>query len=178
LLPEAFQLTDKQFAVLRAMSTIMHSTEMDDFLTMVGLTSAELVETLKGLALDGFVTKTGKGYAIAEKGKLALTVFTTLPKEKSFHFYSTIGQPLGVSATNIKEFYEIIRTIPSGSIEFHMKREDFENWVQTAVKDNIFARELAVLRKEELKGEALRQAIVAALVGRFSEDVLFREWTA
>jgi hypothetical protein len=56
-----------------------------------------------------------------------------------------------------------------------MERGDFENWMNTAVEDDVFARELAALRQEELKGEVLRKQILLALQNRFGEDVLSRE---
>jgi len=171
-------LDDKQFAVLRAMNTITHSTDMDEFLRIVGLSFAELVETLKELAKEGFVTKTGKGYAIAEKGRLACTVFAMLPEDKAFHFYSGLDQPAGVSARSIKEFFDIVETVAENSLEFHLERGDFENWFESAVKDDVFASELAALRQEGLKGEALRKQILLSLQARFGEDMLRREWTA
>jgi DNA-binding Lrp family transcriptional regulator len=167
---------DRRLTVLNAMNTITRSTEMEEFLRMVGLTSTELLKMLKELAQDGFVVKTGKGYAIAEKGKLALTALTLLPDDKAFHFYVGIGQPAGVSARNVKEFYDIVKTVDAVSLEFHLEREDFENWVETAVGDDVFARELAGLRQEGLKGEALRKQILLGLETRFGEDVLRREW--
>jgi hypothetical protein len=171
-------LDDKQFAVLGAMSTITHPTDMDEFLRIVGLSFAELVETLKELAQDGFVIKTGKGYAIAEKGRLAFTVFAMLPEEKAFYFYLGLDQPAGVSVRSIQEFYEVVKTVAEGSLEFHLERGDFENWFESAVKDDVFASELAGLRQDGLKGEALRKQILLGLQSRFGEDTLSREWTA
>ena len=160
------------------MNKITHSTDMDEFLRMVGLSFAELAETLKELAKDGFVTKTGKGYAIADKGKLTLNVFSKLPEDKAFHFYVGIDQPVGVSARSVKEFYDVVGTVAPGSLEFHLEREDFENWFKTTVEDDEFARELAGLRQTGLNGEALRKQILLNLQARFGEDVLSREWAA
>jgi predicted transcriptional regulator len=171
-------LDDKQFAVIRAMSTITHPTDMDEFLRIVGLSFEELVETFKELAKDGFVTKTKKGYAITEKGRLTFTVFAMLPEEKTFHFYSGLDQPAGVSARSIKEFYEAVKTVAEVSLEFHLERGDFENWFESAVKDDVFKSELMGLRQDGLKGEALRKQILLGLQARFGEDMLSREWTA
>jgi hypothetical protein len=157
------------------MNMITHSTDMDEFLRMVGVTSAELVVALKKLADDGFVTKSGKGYAIADKGKLALIFFSVLPEDMVFHFYFGLDQPAGVSVRSVKEFYEAVKTVAAESLEFHVERGDFENWMNTAVEDDVFARELAALRQEELKGEVLRKQVLLALQNRFGEDVLSRE---
>jgi hypothetical protein len=168
-------MMDEQLAVLRAMNMITHSTDMDEFLRIVGLTSAELAVELKKLADDGFITKTGKGYAISDRGKLALIVFSVLPEDMVFHFYFGIDWPAGVSARSAKEFYEAVKTVAAESLEFHVERGDFENWMNTAVEDDVFARELAALRQEELKGEVLRKQILLALQNRFGEDALSRE---
>lgn len=167
---------DRRLSVLRAMSTITRSTDMEEFMRGVGLTSAELLETLKGLAQDGFVVKTGKGFAIAEKGNLALTALTPLPDESAFQFYLDVGRPLAVSARSIKEFYDVVNTVDADSLEFHLGRGDFENWVKTAIGDGLLARELEALRREGLKGEVLRKQLLLSLVSRFGEDVLRREW--
>ena len=169
-------MTDKHLVVLRAMDKITRSTDMDEFLRAVGFSFAELAETLKELAKDGFVTKTGKGYAIAEKGKLALKAFSVLPEDKWFFLYIGIDQPVGVSARSIKEFYDVVGSVAPGSLEFHLGREDFENWFKAAIEDEVFAGELAGLKQTGLKGEDLRKQILLNLQARFGEDVLSREW--
>lgn len=171
-------MTNKRLIVLRAMSMITHSTDMEDFMRHADLTMPEVLETLKELAQDGFVTKTKHGYAIAEKGKLVLVALTQLPDDKAFLFYIGIGQPTGVSTRSIKEFYFVVETVAADSLEFHLERGDFENWVKTSIKDDVFANELAGLREEGLKGEALRKQILLILLERFGEDVLSLEWTS
>jgi len=149
---------------------------MDDFMRLAGLPSSEVLATLKDLAQDGFVTKTKHGYAIAEKGLLALTALKQLPGDKTFHFYLGIDQPAGASARNIKEFYSVVETVAAGSLEFHSERGDFENWAKTSIEDEVFAGDLSGLRKESLKGEMLRKQILLGLLARFGEDVLLRDW--
>jgi hypothetical protein len=170
-------MTDKRLMVLRAMSTITHSTDMEDFMRQAGLPMPEVLETLKELAQDGFVTKTKHGYAIVEKGKLALLALTQLPDDKAFQFYVGIGQPAGVSTRSIKEFYDAVEAVATDSLEFHMERGDFENWLKTSINDDVLGGEFAGLRKEGFKGEALRNQILLALSTRFGEDILRRERT-
>jgi hypothetical protein len=178
LLLEVRVLTDKRLVVLRGMSSVTHSTDMDEFIRISGLTMSEVLETLKALAQDGFVTKTKHGYAFADKGKLALAALTPLPDDKAFSFYSGMGQPAGASARSIREFYDVIKAVAVGSLEFHLERGDFENWLKTSVKDDVLAGEFASLRKEGLRGEVLRKQILLNLIARFGEDVLFRDWSA
>lgn len=171
-------LTEKRLMVLRAMSTITQSTDMEEFLRMAGLSMPEALETLKELAQDGFVTKTKHGYAIVEKGKLKLVTLTMMPDEQAFHFYRAVGQPLGMSARSVKEFFDAVKEVTADSLEFHMERGDFENWIKTSVGDDVLAKELAGLKRESLNGEALRKQILLGFQGRFGEDNLQREWSS
>lgn len=172
------KLVDKRLMVLGVMSTVTHSTDMDEFTRLSGLTLQEVLETLKLLAQEGFVTKTKHGYAIVEKGKLAFAALKRLPDDKVFYFYFGIGQPAGVSARNLKEFYDAVQAVAAGSLEFHVERGDFENWLKTSVEDDVLAGEFAALGKEEWKGEALRKQILLVLLARFGEDVLLRDWSS
>ncbi len=167
---------DKHLAVLHAMSIVTHSTDMDEFMRMANLTSSDVRITLKELSKEGFVTKTGKGYVIAEKGRLAITALPPLPADKAFHFYFDVGQPADISAKNVKEFYDVVKTIPVKSLEFHLRKGDFENWFMTTVKDDVFGRELAGFKQMELNGEALRDEILLGLQARYSKDVLESQW--
>ncbi len=173
---EVSRLYDKQFSVLRAMSTISHPTDMDEFLHAVGLSLDELVQELKKLTTDGFVKKTGKGYAITDKGRAAYTVFAKVPDENRFQFYFGMDQPAGVTARSIKEFYDIVGNIDLASLEFHLEREDFEKWFESSLKNDVFASELTALRQDGVKGEVLRKQILLGLQTRFGEDTLSQEW--
>ncbi len=166
---------DKHLVVLNAMSKVTHSTDMDEFMHMANLTSTDVRNILKELSREGFVTKTGKGYVIAEKGKLAVIALSPLPTDRAFHFYFDIDQSADISAENVKEFYDAVKTIPVKSLEFHLQRTDLENWFMTVVEDAVFARELAELRRMELKGEALREHILQNLKTRY-KDVLESQW--
>ncbi len=158
------------------MSTVTKSTDIEDFVRLSGLTSSEVVSTLKELAQDGFVTKTKHGFAIAEKGLIALIALRQLPIESAFHFYLGIDQPIGILTKSIKEFHDIVGTVDSSSLEFHLTRGDFENWMRTSVKDDVLANDLSGLGKEGLKGEVLRKQLLLTLLERFGEDVLLRDW--
>ena len=168
-------MADEKVAVLRAMSTITHSTGIEQFLRLAELSMPEVLGTLMELAQDGYVTKTKHGYAIVEKGKVALTALKQLPNEKAFHFYLGIDQPAQVYASSVKDFYRIAETLEAGSLEFHLDRGDFENWLKTAIEDEIIAIELAGLKLEGFRGDALRKRILLALRARFGDEVLFSD---
>ena len=52
-------------------------------------------------------------------------------------------------------------------MEFHLYREDFENWLKTVFKDAALADELANLKASQLKGEDLRKEILKAIAAKF-----------
>ena len=49
------------------------------------------------------------------------------------------------------------------SIEFHLYRGDFENWLKDVCKEPELAHEIGVLKADSLKGEALRAEILKVL---------------
>jgi hypothetical protein len=111
----------------------------------------------------GLLKKSGGGYGITEKGKAVLNAQTVVAAGLEFRFYTAVGQPTGASARSLKEFYETIKTIAAASLEFHIYREDFTNWVQAVVKDEVLATELENVRQSELKGESLRKRLVSVI---------------
>ncbi len=77
-----------------------------------------------------------------------------------FHFYTGIGHYTGMSARNFQNFYELIKKVDSASLEFHISRGDFENWVKGVFRDTQLANEFARIRQLQYKGEKLRNQIV------------------
>src|SRR3989304_3515423 len=56
--------------------------------------------------------------------------------QEGFRFSRGIGDYTGQVATSLEEFAEMLRTVDSKSIEFHMERKDFERWIR-----NVFGEE-------------------------------------
>jgi hypothetical protein len=52
-------------------------------------------------------------------------------------------------------------------LEFHLYREDFENWIRTAFKDVAFADEFKSMKEIQLKGENLRKEVIKATEARY-----------
>jgi DNA-binding transcriptional regulator YhcF (GntR family) len=142
--------------------------DINEFASKVGLTPSQIMKNLQELAKEGFLKKVEGGFALTEKGKNALKATAPVPAEMKFEFYVTIGQPAGVSAGTIKEFYEAILEVDVASLEFHLERGDFEKWFQTAVGDAEFAEELVKIKKMDLKGEDLKKAFAKAAEIRYS----------
>ena len=150
------------------MNEITSRIDLNAFSQKVGLTPDQTIERVQELVNSGLVRKTGGGYGITGKGKTILKAITPVPKETAFHFYTEVGQPTGFSAESIKDFYEIVKRVATASLEFHLYREDFENWLKAAFKDKALADELANLKSANVKGEELRQGILKAIAAKYS----------
>lgn len=92
-----------------------------------------------------------------------------LPKHKRFYF-RTDKTYLGVEAASLFEFKELLLQLPLACIEYHHQRDDFANWVRSALDDDILARHLETLtHRQDLVGEALRQALWQCAMARYVE---------
>jgi DNA-binding Lrp family transcriptional regulator len=156
-------LTEEQLKVLKVMSEVTSRIEMNTFAQMVGLNPSQTIERMQDLVNAGLIKKTGGGYGITEKGRAILKAITPVPKDTAFHFYTGVGQPTGFSAESLKDFYEIVKRVAAESLDFHLYRGDFENWIKNALKEVTLADELDSLKSEVLKGEELRQKILKAI---------------
>ena len=134
---------------------------------------------LLNLRKAGFVAESGGAYTITAEGK-AVIGFPRISEEqsrkilhktspdKAFHFYSGIGQALGLSADHLTDFCNKIRSIDTKSLEFHMTRGDFESWIRH-LGDTELEKRLRLIRETGLKGEALRERLYGALKSRCDE---------
>jgi hypothetical protein len=86
----------------------------------------------------------------------ASNILRTVPREKAFYFFTSIGNYTGVSASSLKEFVEKINEVNDKSLEFHLYRGDFDKWISEVLQDNELALELKRLSKLSLIGNALR----------------------
>jgi mannose-1-phosphate guanylyltransferase / phosphomannomutase len=83
----------------------------------------------------------------------------TLPPEKSFHFWVP-GRYLGKRSQSLKEFCDTLHYIEIDSVEYHMEREDFANWIEYELENEIMASKIRSLKTRALHGEALREEII------------------
>jgi predicted transcriptional regulator len=160
-------LKEESLKVLKVMSEVTSRTDLNGFARMVGLTPAETIEQIQELLNAGFVRKAGGGYGLTEKGKNAIKAFTQVPEEAKFHFYNGIGQPTEFKAGSIRTFYVSVEQVPTESLEFHLYRGDFENWLRSEIQDFALASELAKVKSTGLKGEELRTEILKTVEARY-----------
>lgn len=93
-------------------------------------------------------------------------ILRTVPREKAFYFFTSIGNYTGVSASSLKEFMEKINEVNVKSLDFHLYRGDFEKWISEVLQDEELAVEVRKLQKFNLTGDALRNQIYVILSRR------------
>jgi len=96
--------------------------------------------------------------------KIAKKALAKLPDEKSFRF-NTSNSSTGMVARSLKEFMDDLKKVNLSSIEFHVSRGDFSNWISDSLKDSVLARNLK--RLKNLKGEQLRKRMIQTVESRY-----------
>ena len=96
-------------------------------------------------------------------------ILRTLPREKAFYFFTSIGNYTGESAASLKEFAEKIKDVNLKSLEFHLYRGDFEKWILEVLQDEELALELKKLQKFNLTGDAIRKELYTAVSNRLKQ---------
>ncbi len=97
----------------------------------------------------------------------ASRILKTVPREKAFYFFTSIGNYTGMSASSLKEFMEKISEVNVKSLEFHLYRGDFEKWVAEVLQDSDLAGEIKRLQKLSLTGNGLRDQLSFIVSRRF-----------
>jgi hypothetical protein len=108
------------------------------------------------------------------KNETEVRALKTVPREKAFYFFTSIGNYTGESASSLKEFMEKINEVNVKSLEFHLYRGDFEKWIDEVLEDAQLADEIRKLKRANLTGESLRNqlyAVVARELKRLTESI-------
>jgi hypothetical protein len=95
----------------------------------------------------------------------AKKVYSSVPSEKCFHFYTGVGPDkfMKVSACSLLDFGEKARKVDAKSLEFHVQRGDIAKWCRDVLGDMDLAKEFDRLRTLNLYGETLRNRVVGLL---------------
>jgi hypothetical protein len=99
----------------------------------------------------------------------AAKILRTVPREKAFYFFTSIGNYTGESATSLKEFMEKINSVNIKSLEFHLCRGDFEKWINEVLEDKKLAEEISKLKKASLTGDELRHQLYVLAWRRYQQ---------
>jgi len=165
-------LKETHIKILKTMNEATNRMDLNMFAEAVNLTPNQAIAEVQELAKEGFLRKVGGGFGLTEKGRNALKAFPTFANEVSFHFYIGIDKPLGFSAQSLTEFYRFIKQVTADSLEFHLYRGDFENWLREICRDSELATAVGNLKADEMKGEALRNALLKAIDARYGINEL------
>jgi hypothetical protein len=98
---------------------------------------------------------------------MASKILKTVPREKAFYFFTSIGNYTGASASSLKEFMEKINEVNVKSLEFHLSRGDFEKWTAEVLQDTELAGDIKRLQKLNLTGNGLRDQLSFTISRRF-----------
>lgn len=98
----------------------------------------------------------------------AKKVYSALPPEKCFHFYTGIGPDkfTKMSACSLSDFKEKAKRVDPKSLEFHVQRGDIAKWCKDVLGDAELAKEFERLRTSNLYGEVLRTRITGLVDAR------------
>jgi predicted transcriptional regulator len=157
---EGCLLKEEQFKVLKTMSEATNRMDINMLAKKVNLNPNQTIQQIQELTKEGFLQKVRSGFGITERGKAAIKAFAPVPEEKSFHFYNGLNQPTDSTARTLEEFYRIIKKNNVESLEFHLYRSDFENWIKETCKDTELADEIGCIKLAGLKGEVLRAELL------------------
>ncbi len=94
---------------------------------------------------------------------------SSLPREKAFYFFTSIGNYTGESASSLKEFRDKIKQVNMKSLEFHFYRGDFEKWIAEALQDNELAENIKELRRQKPTGQKLRLQLHTTISKRYKK---------
>ncbi len=160
-------MKEAHIKILKTMNEATNRMDINMFAEAVDLTPNQALAEVQELAKEGFLRKVGGGFGLTEKGRNTLKAFIPFANEVSFHFYVGIDKPLGFFAQSLIEFYRLIKQVTADSLEFHLYRGDFENWIREICRDSELATTVGNLKMDELKGEALRNALLKAIDARY-----------
>ncbi len=93
------------------------------------------------------------------KEEMSSKFLKTVPREKAFYFFTSIGNYTGESASSLKEFMDKINEVNVKSLEFHLYRGDFEKWITEVLQDEELTEEIRKLQRFNLTGEVLRNQL-------------------
>jgi hypothetical protein len=99
----------------------------------------------------------------------AARILRTVPDKNAFYFYRHrhAYSYLGASARSLSELLEQVKTVNVASLEFHSKKGDFANWVQTTIGDATLSREISSFKTKQ--GEELRNSLIKSIEARLKE---------
>ena len=97
-------------------------------------------------------------------------ILRSLPRDKAFYFFTSIGNYTGESAASLEEFTKKILQVNVKSLEFHLYRGDFERWIDETLEDNVLAAKIKQLKGLKPLGIDLRDRLYL-IVSKYHETL-------
>lgn len=160
-------MKEEHIKILKTMNEATNRMDMNMFAEAVNLSPNQAMVEVQELAKEDFLRKVGGGFGLTEKGRTALKMFTPVSSEAVFLFYVDVDKPIGFTAHSMEEFYRFIKQVIVDSLEFHLHRGDFENWLKDACSDLELAEAFGTLKIDGLNGEDLRKALLKAIDAKY-----------
>ena len=91
------------------------------------------------------------------KKDLAQKILREVPQHNAFYFFNSINKYSGRNAKSLVIFFNRLKTIDKASIDFHLKRRDFENWIRSTIGDTYLANEISKINESNDEEELLTQ---------------------
>jgi len=173
-------MVEAKMKILEALWEAGTPMKSKDVAQKTGLGVAAATMHLLGLKKSGHVHTPQHGlYAITDLGKEAIglpkidkahatKILSHLPADKAFHFYTGIHQYTHVIAHSLAEFGDKLQKVDVKSVEFHVPRKDFENWVHS-LGDVELSKRLGLIRNMRVRAEDLRTRVYEAVKHRLEE---------
>lgn len=96
-------------------------------------------------------------------------ILRRLPTGQGFTFFQDFAQPTCFKVNDMFQFVVAIKKAPIQSIDYHMERGDFERWLSQVLGDDELAKAVAVLYRQRLVGETLRENLINVVDARLSK---------
>ena len=88
-------------------------------------------------------------------------------QKNEFRFYIGIDQNTGETAEDLETFAEKLVEINIDSVKFHFQRNDFQEWIEHTVGDDVLAKEISQLNKQP-SDEDIREKLVMTVKARIA----------
>jgi len=106
---------------------------------------------------------------LEEPWHVAKRILRTLPAERGFTFSYEFEKPTKWAVHSLEEFYSALKIVNLKSIQFHVKRGDFEKWIRWVIGDDKLADKLAAATKSKITGGEIRERILSLVGQRIKE---------
>lgn len=163
-------MNSERSRIIKALCEFDAPAGIDDIVAKSELSRGKVLGNLPRLVIDGLVDTCGRHYVTTKRGRASVGRYRSVPENKSFHFYFKENGPSGLMARSLQDFYEVIEEIDVSSLEYHIQRSDFENWIRDVLHDEKLASNIAKLKKEGVPRKALRERLSQLVEQRFDRS--------